>query len=59
MQADLISFDGVTSKTGEIKLERMTFKVLSPVDPDKLQFLLSHYDPESCTDLEASLRTHG
>src|SRR5258706_3897561 len=60
MQADFISFDGVKSITpSEVKNERMTFKMLSPVNAGKLEFLLSHYNAEFYTELEASWRTHG
>ncbi len=60
MQADLVSFDGVELKTpSEVELQLMTFKALSPLGPDKLLFLLSHYDAEFFTALEGSLRTRG
>lgn len=60
MQADFISFDGVKSMTpSEVKLQRMTFKILSPVNVGQLEFLLSHYNAEFYTDLETSWRTHG
>jgi hypothetical protein len=60
MQADFISFDRVKFSTpSEIILERMTFKLLSPVNAERLQFLLSHYNAEFYTDLETSFRTHG
>jgi hypothetical protein len=60
MQADFISFDGVQFRTpSEIKMQQMTFKRLSPVDPAKLQFLLSKYDAVFYADLESWFRTHG
>jgi len=60
MQADFISFDGVKSTTpSEVKNQRMTFKMMSPVNAGELEFLLSHYNAEFYTELEASWRTHG
>jgi len=65
MQADFISFDEVTidpppkKPPSEILLQQMTFKLLSPVDPQKLQFLFSSYNAEFYTALETSFRTHG
>jgi hypothetical protein len=60
MQADFISFDGVKSLTpSEVKNQRMTFKMLSPVNGGQLEFLLSPYNAEFYTELEASWRTHG
>jgi hypothetical protein len=60
MQADFISFAGVIMNTpSDIKLERITFKTLSPVNADSVKFLFSHYNPEFYTNLEASWRTHG
>jgi hypothetical protein len=60
MQADFISFDSVKSLTpSEVKNQRMIFKMLSPVNKDDLKFLLSPYNAEFYTELEASWRTHG
>lgn len=60
MRADYIAFDGVIFKTpSEIKVEGMTFRLLSPVNTERLGFLLSRYNAEFYSDLETSLRTHG
>jgi hypothetical protein len=60
MHADFISFDRVKSLTpSNVKLQRMTFKVLSPVNSGQLEFLFSNYNAEFYTDLETSWRTHG
>ncbi len=60
MQADFISFDGVKSATpSEVRLQRMSFKFLSPVNAGQLEFLFSNYNPEFYLDLETSWRTHG
>jgi hypothetical protein len=37
----------------------MTFKVMSPSDPNRLGFMLASYDAQFYSDLEASLRSHG
>lgn len=59
-RADFISLDGVKSLTpSKVKNQRMTFKMLSPVNAGKLAFLLSPYNAEFYTQLEASWRTHG
>lgn len=60
MQADLASFDGVQFKSpSDIKLQRMVFKLVSPVNADAPQFLRSLYNGEFYTALETSWRTHG
>jgi hypothetical protein len=60
MQADFMSFDEVWSKTPTtINLQRMAFKLVSPVSADQLWFLLSNYNAEFYSYLEASLRTRG
>lgn len=60
LQADLISIDGVESKSpSEVKTQRLTFKRVSPSNALQLRFLLSSYDTEFYTNLEATLRTHG
>jgi hypothetical protein len=61
VQTDFFSFDDVSLgwPPPEIKLEQMTFKRLSPVDPDKLQSLLSHYNADFYANLETWFRTHG
>lgn len=60
MQADLISLDGVQSKTtSDVKHVQMAFKLLRPMNAEKLQLLLSPYDAELYTTVESSFRTHG
>jgi hypothetical protein len=60
MQADLISFDGVSFITpSEIKLQGMAFKLASPVNAEQQQFLVPHYNAEYYSNLETSWRTHG
>jgi len=60
VQADSISFNDVQFKTPtDVKVEQMTFKLLTPVNVEQLQFLLSHYNPEFYSNLEASFRNHG
>ncbi len=60
MQADLISFESVQLKTAsDVKHKQMTFKLLRPMNVEKLQFLLSPYDAELYTTVEGLFRTHG
>jgi hypothetical protein len=60
MKADSISFDDVKPvPNSEFILHRMSFKTFSPLNLDKISFLLSRYDREFFTNLEGSLRMHG
>lgn len=60
MQADSISFEDVkASPETELILYRMTFKTLTPLNLNKIEFLLARSDPEFFTILEDSFRTHG
>lgn len=60
MRADFISLENIRFKTpAALRLERMSFKSLNPVNADQLQFLLSGYNPEFYNDLETTLRTQG
>jgi hypothetical protein len=60
MDVNVISLDNVTFKPPtKIVHNQLTFKLVSPMDADKLQFLLSPYDAEFYTALETSFRTHG
>lgn len=61
MQADVISVEHVnfTGVPFDIDRDQMTFKMLRPVNLEKLQFMLSPYDAEFYTAVESSFRTHG
>jgi hypothetical protein len=60
LQANFISFDDVSLKTPtNVKQAQLNFKSISPADPQRLQFLLSHYNAELYTSLETSWRTQG
>ncbi len=59
MRADFISLDAISRPPRRVKVDGMTFNRISPVNWEKLQFLLSHYDPEFYTAVENSFRTHG
>ncbi|MDX6527997.1 MAG: hypothetical protein QOH41_287 [Blastocatellia bacterium] len=60
MQADLISLEGVQPKTlSGVKHEQMTFKLLRPMNAEKLQLLFSPFDAELYTTVESLFRTHG
>ena len=60
MQADLISFDGVKLITpSEVRLQQLSFKVVSPVNASQLQFLLTNYNDGAYSALETSFRTQG
>jgi len=59
MHADLNSLDIILTEPSEIKHDQIKFKLIRPMDYEKLRFLLSPYDPQFYTDVETSLRTHG
>src|SRR5256885_7166534 len=60
LQADLISIDRVSSLTPtEPAVHQMIFKSVSPLEHEKLKFLLSNYDAEFSTNLENWYRAHG
>jgi hypothetical protein len=60
MEADFISFDKVQVDAPKaVAVQRMSFKLLSPVSLEQLRFLLLQYNAEFYTDLETSFRTHG
>jgi hypothetical protein len=60
MEADLVSFEGITSITpSELRLQGIKFRLLSPENAEQLQFLLYRYNAGFYADVETSLRTHG
>lgn len=60
MQADVISFkDNKGISKPSLIVDRMSFKLIRPVNVQQLQFLFGRYDPEFYTNLEASFRASG
>lgn len=60
MHADSISLEGLEFITPvKTTVRGMSFKSLSPPDPQGIEFLLSQYDAQFYSDVEASARAHG